>query len=197
MEIRQENHHPCVVSAVPAYRAEFEAALTLLARMSDEMVRLGYARPVLVGGAAVEYYSQSAISTGDFDLCTPRQPQFEAIMQRYGFVRPSGRGKATRGWIHPELALGFEIVASVPFDGALDREHILLIEGLGPACGFAIIAVEDVIADRMGQFASGSAPEMLVQARALLALHPDADMAYLERRIREETNGSHGAEDIN
>ncbi len=160
------------------------------------MAKAGYSRPVLVGGAAVEYYSQSAISTGDFDLCTPRQAQFESIMQHYGFIRPSGPGKATRGWIHPELALGFEIVASVPMDGSVDRDHILLLEGFDEGGGFAIISVEDLIADRMGQFASGSAPEMLGQARARLSLHLDADMDYLERRIRFETGGDLGVEQI-
>jgi len=55
---------------------------------------------------------------------------------------------------------------------------------------------EDLIPDRMGQYASGSAPEMLGQARALLALHPDADMAYLERRVRMESDGDYGVEDI-
>lgn len=59
-----------------------------------------------------------------------------------------------------------------------------------------MIAVEDLIADRMGQFASGSAPEMREQAQALLTLYPDADRAYLERRIREETLGEHGIEDF-
>lgn len=48
----------------------------------------------------------------------------------------------------------------------------------------------------MGQYASGTAPDRLEQARILLALHPDADMAYLERRIREESMGDHGVEDI-
>jgi hypothetical protein len=33
---------------------------------------------------------------------------------------------------------------------------------------------------------------MLLQARALFGLYPDADRAYLERRIREETAGEHG-----
>jgi hypothetical protein len=37
---------------------------------------------------------------------------------------------------------------------------------------------------------------MLGQARELLRLHPGADMAYLDRRIREETGGDHGVEGI-
>jgi hypothetical protein len=94
------------------------------------------------------------------------------------------------------LALGFEIVASVPMDGSVDREHILLLGDFSAEGSLAIISVEDLIADRMGQYASGSAAGMRGQARALLRLHPDADMHYLERRIREETAGEHGVEDI-
>jgi hypothetical protein len=160
------------------------------------MAEAGFSRPVLVGGAAVENYSASAIVTGDFDLCTPRRSQFEAIMQQHGFIRPSGPGMATRGWIHPDLALGFEIVASVPMDGSVDSDHILLIEGLAKSCEFAVISVEDLIADHMGQYASGSAPEMLGQARELLRLHPDADLVYLERRIKFESGGDYGVKDI-
>jgi hypothetical protein len=56
----------------------------------------------------------------------------------------------------------------------------------------AVISIEDIIADPVGQFASGSAADMLEQARTLFSLHPDADLAYLERRMREETSSEHG-----
>jgi len=36
------------------------------------MVKRGLPRPILVGGAAVEYYSAGTVATGDFDPCTPR-----------------------------------------------------------------------------------------------------------------------------
>jgi hypothetical protein len=48
----------------------------------------------------------------------------------------------------------------------------------------------------MGQYASGSAPDRLDQARILLALHPDLDRNYLDRRVREQTAGAYGADDI-
>lgn len=59
-----------------------------------------------------------------------------------------------------------------------------------------IVAVEDMIADRMGQFASGTAPDMLSQAQVLLTLYPDADLTYLEERVRYETGGDYGVADI-
>ena len=177
------------------YRPEFEAALRLLARASEAMKAQGYEAPILVGGGAVELYSNSAVTTGDFDLVTGRQEAFEAVLRDLGFVRPSGPGVATRGWIHPDLQLGFEVVSSVLLDGLADRERVLLVD-LGADGTAAVIALEDMIADRMGQYASGSAPEMHEQARRLLTLHSDADRAYLERRIREETAGEYGIEDI-
>jgi hypothetical protein len=108
---------------------------------------------------------------------------------------PSGPGKSTRGWIHPDLQFGFEIVADVPMDGDVDREYVVLIDDILPGKSIAIISVEDLIADRVGQYASGTARDRLDQARILLSLHPDADLAYLDRRIREESSGDFGLED--
>ena len=48
----------------------------------------------------------------------------------------------------------------------------------------------------MGQYASRTAADRIDQARILFALHPDADLDYLERRIREESMGDYGVEDI-
>lgn len=176
------------------YRPEFEAALVLLARVSDVMVARGLPRPVLVGGGAVEIYTLGAISTGDFDLVTASQSLFETVLQEQGFVRPSGAGKATRGWIHPDAQLGFEIVSSTLLDGQADRDRvrpIILAEGT-----IEVISIEDMIADRMGQYASGTARDMLAQAQTLYRLSEGLDLDYMERRIRYETAGDHGVEDL-
>lgn len=178
------------------YRPEFAAALRLYAHVSEAMHRRGFPRPILVGGAAAEFWSGSAINTGDFDLCTPRQDDLEEVMFAAGFVKPSGPGQLLNGWVHPELKLGFEVVASVPMDGNVDAAHIRLVQPIGSDDLFRIISVEDLIADRMGQYASRTAPDRIDQARILLALHPDADLVYLERRIREESMGDYGVEDV-
>jgi len=175
------------------YRPEFEAALAVLARVGERMKAEGCLLPVLVGGAAVELYCGNAIATGDFDLSTGRQDVFEEALRAEGFIRPSGPGMATRGWIHPELKLGFEAVSDRLLDGNADRDRIRLIR-VGDAGVIAVISVEDMIADRMGQYASGTARDMLGQAKALFLLYPDADRAYMERRIREETAGDYGVD---
>jgi hypothetical protein len=178
-----------------AYRPEFIAALKLFARVSEAMKARGFQAPVLVGGAAVEYYTASSIMTGDFDIVTGRQDAFEEELQRVGFIRPSGAGKVTRGWLHPDLALGFEVVADVLLDGYAERDRVRLVQ-LDDAGIAAFVSVEDMIADRMGQYASGSAREMRAQAKALFDLFPDADMDYMEMRIRHETVGDFGVQDL-
>lgn len=177
------------------YRPEFEAGLRLLARISRAMDRAGFRPPVLVGGAAVEIYTHGAVTTGDFDLACGRQDVLEALMQEHGFVRPTGPGMATRGWIHPGLKLGFECVSDTLLDGMADRDMVQIVS-LASDGEVAVIAPEDIIADRMGQYASGSAPEMLGQARALFAICEGLDLHYMERRIGEETGGEYGLQDL-
>jgi hypothetical protein len=185
-----------VTANASPWRPEFLSALELFARLSEAMRARGLPRPILVGGGAAEYYSASALMTGDIDVTTPVQEELEEEAQRLGFVRPSGAGKSLRGWIHPDLGFGFEVVASSPMDGSVDAAHLVLVDDVVDGASFALISVEDLIADRMGQFASGTAPEMLFQARKLLELHPDADRGYLERRIRCESRGDYGIEDV-
>lgn len=178
-----------------AYRPEFEQALRLFGRLSDAMAARGLPAPILVGGAAVEIYSMGRISTGDFDIVTPWHSELEEELQRLGFKRPGGAGSATRGWVHPDLRLGFEVVSGSLLDGAADHHRVRLLD-LGQDGSAAIIPLEDMIADRMGQYASGTAPEMLEQARRLYALHGDADLDYMEKRIRHESAGNYGVDDL-
>jgi hypothetical protein len=178
---------------VSPYRPEFEAALRLFARVSEAMAARGLRRPVLVGGAAAEFYTQSAISTGDFDLCTFRQEELGEEMAKLGFVSPSGPGQMLKGWVHPDLKLGFEVVAETPLDGAFDPATLVLVENTGDG-SFVVISVEDLIADRIGQYASGSAPDRLQQAKTLFSLQTSIDRDYLDRRIKEETGDDYGIE---
>ena len=64
-----------------------------------------------------------------------------------------------------------------------DRPRVLLVDGLAPDASFAIVSVEDLIADRMGQFASGAADEML--GPTLLSLHNVAFYLRLMTDARE------------
>lgn len=177
------------------YRPEFEAALLVFGKVSKAVESAGFQPPVLVGGAAVELYSGSMIATGDFDVVTARQDVLEAALKEHGFIKPSGPGMMTRGWIHPDLKLGFEVVGTALMDGLADRDRVRLID-TGDGEQFSVISVQDLIADRMGQHHSGTAPEMLEQARILFSLYRNEDISYMERRIREETANEYGIADL-
>ena len=176
-------------------RPEFHAALELFAKVSRTVDEAGFHPPILVGGAAAELYSGSQISTGDFDLVIGRQDALEKALLEHGFQRPPGPGHSFPGWVHPKLGLAFEIVGSALLDGHADRDRVQIFSVSGNG-EFAVIAPEDLIADRMAQYASGTAREMLDQARTLFALSKDLDLTYMERRIREETSGEYGISDL-
>lgn len=168
------------------HRPEFEAALKAFAKICETMATAGHSRPILVGGAAVEFYSASAIMTGDFDVVTPWQNAFEEALESHGFKRPVGLGHVEGGWIHPGLRIGFEVVGRSLMDGHADPKRVRLFDFDGEG-RFSVIALEDLIADRMGQYASGTVREALQQARTLYALSENLDLDYMEKRIREET----------
>ena len=82
-------------------------------------------KPVLVGGAAAEFYSAGAITTGDYDLVTQDQAEVEAALMALGFEKPRD---GTRGLHHCEANVGVEIVGSELLDGHADRTRILEVE---------------------------------------------------------------------
>lgn len=177
------------------YRPRFIAAMTLLAEAFDDVVKVGFPRPIIVGGAAVEFYTGGAVASGDFDVVTEAQRQLEAALLRRGFERPSGRGVLLRGLHHPALGYGVEVVSGDLFDGASDGTRVRIVSlGAGEV---RMPPVEDMIADRMGQFCApyNLDKEMLDQAIILYQiakfdLEKGLDEGYLDRRIKHETAGA-------
>jgi hypothetical protein len=178
------------------WRPEFLDAMRMLARVSEALAQRGLPRPVLVGGGAVEFYTGSAVMTGDIDVTSPFQPELEEELQKLGFVRPSGPGKSTRGWIHRDIGLGFEVVGDMPMGGAVPSTQLSMVKAIPGEPELVLLSIEDMIADRMGQYASGTARDMIVQARTLFGLNFAMDLDYLDRRIREESVGDYGVEDL-
>jgi hypothetical protein len=175
-----------------AHRTEFIQGLELIVEAVEEMARQGHSRPVLVGGAAVEFWTGSAVMSGDFDMITERQQLFETILQSKGFMRPQGVGALLRGLHHPKLGVGVEVVSGPLFDGLVPEDRLVMVAFHSGS--LLVVGVEDSIADRMGQYASHEASNgaMLEQAIQLLRLASAVDEAYLDKRIQEETAGCYG-----
>jgi hypothetical protein len=177
---------------VSEFRKEFIQALELLARAFERVVRDGYSRPILVGGAAVEFYTGGAVVSGDFDIVTPAEDALQRALLAEGFRKEDRPGWLLRGYYHPELAMGVEVVGRALFDGHADEAKVLLVQ-VTPGAAVAMAPIEDLIADRMAQFASTATGvnEMLEQAVRLFQLAPPLDEAYLNRRIGTETAGTY------
>ncbi len=174
----------------PDYRPEFLAALDLLAKACAIVQAKGGVLPVLVGGAVVEIETTSAITTGDFDLLGGTEAMMEEALAEVGFTRESRPGRKLGGFFHADLPIGIEFVSGGYFDGRGDRQRIRLLDR--PAGPIPLAAVEDLIADRMGQWEASDRRDQarLSQAVLLLELAMDIDDAYLDRRIIEETAGA-------
>ncbi|PWR18425.1 hypothetical protein [Zavarzinia aquatilis] len=179
-----------------AYRPEFLEGLALIAKAATAAVKSGGTPPILVGGAAVEFFTGGAITSGDFDLWTASENLLRRNLLIVGFKDEDRRGHLARGFYHPDLDMGVELVSGTLFDGRCDRSRLVMAT-IGDAA-IHLPPVEDLIADRMGQYNSAprKVPAMREQAAILYLLADDLDEAYLERRIREDTAGDFGLSDL-
>jgi hypothetical protein len=171
------------MSALPS---DFWMAIKLLAKASGEYRKATGRSVVLVGGAAVSFYAQGAVLSGDFDMVA--DIAFEPFLLTQGFQRENRPGRLRRGYYHLDVPrYGFEFVSGALFDGRSDREKNLSVAVTDDA-DIVLASIEDLIADRLAQYASSKNRDlkMLEQARILLALAVDYDPIYLFRRITEE-----------
>jgi hypothetical protein len=162
-------------------------ALELLAKASDGYHKSTGRHVVIVGGAAVSFYTQGQVLSGDFDMVA--DIGFERFLLAEGFEKDVGPGKFLGSYFHPEVEhLGFEFVSGALFDGKSDWDKVVAVP-VTDETEVVFPAVEDLIADRLGQYAGSKnrARDMLDQARLMLSLASECDRVYLRRRIIEET----------
>ncbi|GAB3454607.1 hypothetical protein [Insolitispirillum peregrinum] len=171
------------------YRPEFVDALTALAKACREVEQAGYGCPILVGGAAIEFYVGSSMASGDFDLITSMSQPLRKALERQGF-KPS-LSNPFSAMIHEQSGIAVEAVSGMLFDGRADKERLLTVDlRVGK---LVIPPIEDMIADRMGQDASAprGVPAMKEQAIALYRLAEQLDLSYLDQRIRVGSVNTH------
>ena len=179
------------------FRPEFVEALSLLAAACDHLVKAGHKLPVLVGGAAVEFHTGGEVASGDFDFVTSALEAFGQALIAQGFRREDRPGRLLMGWYHPRFTLGVQVVSGALFDGKSDPNRVQIVE-ITSGQEIAVVPVEDLIADRLGQFVASQPhpPEMRAQALMLYRLATGLDQDYLEKRIRDETHGEVGIAEL-
>lgn len=167
---------------------EYLAALAPLADAFSKFEKATGRLAVLVGGAAAAIHTDGAFMSADFDVVAGDDAAFDKAMTAAGFVDDEKAVHGQGGWYHPaHPQFAVEQVSGGYFDGRADKARCLKLTVREDAA-IVLPAIEDMIADRLGQHevASGDT-SMLEQARALYALAEGLDLDYLYRRIVEES----------
>jgi hypothetical protein len=108
------------------YRAEFRRALILLAEAFSIARSRGAADPIVVGGAAVEYHTASAVQSADFDLVGGDDAAILGALEAVEFRRTVPG--SLRNLVHPDLLIAVDLVSGSLFDGRTDRGRIVLAQ---------------------------------------------------------------------
>lgn len=167
-----------------------EAYLAALAELGEAFASYEAATgavAVLVGGAAAAIHTDGEFMSADFDVVAGDDAAFDKSMTAAGFVDDPKGIHGDGGWYHPaHPQFAVEQVSGGYFDGRGDKKRCLKLNIRG---GSAIVlpAIEDMIADRLGQHeVTPGDPSMLAQAKALYNLADGLDFDYLLKRIAEE-----------
>lgn len=113
--------------------------------------------PVLVGGAAAALFTDGAFLSGDFDIVAASDNAFDEAMRAHGFRREDRHGKLHVGWYHPgHPRYGFQQVSTRLYDGRGEAERSIRVV-MASDSAVVLTAVEDLIADRLGQYAVAAA----------------------------------------
>ena len=166
---------------------DYHAALTLLANAFVTYEAKTGVSAILVGGSATAISTGGAFMSEDFDVVAGNDAAFGEAMAAHGFERESPAVHGLVAWYHPDFQrFAVEQVSGGYFDGKADRTKCLKLAINGDSA-IVLPAVEDLIADRLAQYAVSAGDDaMLEQAKALFALSNGLDLDYLKRRVLEE-----------
>ena len=148
-----------------------------MAIISREAKKYGI-KPVIVGGAAVEFYTRDWYSTADIDIAIDKtkRKEFEKIMKKMKFRRFG------RMWIKEDLSLYIEAPADIT---DIDMEKITIVET--PVGNAYVIGIEDILFDRIQAAEHWKSEADKEQAIRIASLYFDEiDWSYLEKKCRKE-----------
>lgn len=146
-----------------------EVAAILTEAIADLRVQ-----PVVVGGLALAYWSDSEFVTGDIDVVIPRAPEVWARLEMLGFEQEG------REWVLPGFQVAFEAPGETLEPGD-EAESVELASGRR----VLVLSLEDLVLWRLREWVHWYAVSGFEQAAHLLVAEP-LDSARLERRAVEE-----------
>jgi hypothetical protein len=160
---------------------ESRRRVLFIAFLSGEMVRRGAERPIVVGGEALEIYTQGRYTTGDIDLKGSKEA-LEAVLEEWGFVKES------RVWMSKEYNLYVDWLGGSLDEGA-EAERRTNIIAFDEQNEIRVVSIEDLIIDRLCAAKYWNDQDSLMWAKILIEILRRAggpDIRYLSTRAEQE-----------
>ncbi len=133
-------------------------------------------RPIVVGGSAVDIYTEGIYPSHDIDLVSNRKIIGEILENVFNF-KPSGRH-----WINEQIGLAVEIPGS-SLAGEKNKVTVIRIENLK----VYVIGFEDLIIDRLNACVHWKSETDCDQARYIIRYYRNRlDFGYLEKKAKDE-----------
>ena len=151
---------------------QIERLLEVAAIITEAVADLGV-RPVVVGGLALAYWSDSPYHTGEIDFVMPRVPGLAERLRALGFER------AGRHWVMPENDVAFEAPGDV-LDPGDEGEWAELRSGRR----VFVLTAEDMVLWRLREWIHWHLVSGFQQAAQLL-VSEGVDQERLRRRAAE------------
>jgi len=151
-----------------------------IALFSREIVQRGGKQPIIVGGEAVEIYTQGSYTTGDIDIKSSLELT-EAVLKEWGFV------KAGRPWINKEMDIYVDWLGSSLEEGEEAEKRASIIK-ISEELEIRVISIEDLVIDRLGAFKWWSDTDSLIWAKVLIRVKnsiSSLDEAYIRERAKK------------
>ena len=163
----------------PVKRRAFFAAM-----LSKEIVNLGGKMPVLVGGEALEIYTQGSYTTGDIDIKTTPD-EMRTVLQQWGFETTEGN---LRLWINEELDMYIDWRGVGLEEGAEAEKRVNSVV-INNDLRILVLSFEDLIIDRLCAVKFWGDTDSEMWAGVVYGIAEKVgriDMAYLKSRASQE-----------
>lgn len=135
------------------------------------------AKPVVVGGHAVEFHTGGRYATGDIDLVCPDRQALNALLTSWGFDRQG------RHWGRDDL----ELYVEAPGEALEGAEADRVVEGELEGLPVFVIGAEDLLVDRLNAYVHWRYADDGFWAQQILRAHgKELDWDYLQRRCEQE-----------
>jgi|SRR6056297_687419 len=146
--------------------------------LSQSVIEKGYPAPIIVGGEAVEIYTNGQYTTGDIDI-KGNLSCIAEILEHAGFHRNHGV------FYHSELDLAIDWLGGNLEQGEEAENRAINIK-VREKLYIRVISVEDLIVDRLCAAKFWADKESEQWAKILWEVKSDLDMGYLLKRASEE-----------